>query len=68
MYVGVRRIHNNCVTFRAHFDPDSDRKIRDNGKFRPHNDYNDCLALVYYYVTEAFSLRGQMEVSYLIEI
>ena len=56
------------VPFCAHFDPDSNRKIRDNGNFRLYNDYNDCLALVYYYVTEAFSLRGRMEVSYLIEI
>jgi len=42
------------VPYRAHFDPDSDRKIRDKGNFRPYDDYNNCLSLVYYYVTEAF--------------
>ena len=46
------------VPYCMHSDPDSDRKIRENDNFCPYDHYNDCLSLVYYYVTEALSLRG----------
>ena len=59
----LNQYHSYC----SNFDPDSDRKIRENGNFCPYDDYNDCLSLVYYYVTEVFSLCGQMEVCMIIQ-
>lgn len=48
----------------SQFDPDADEKIRKNKRWKPWENYQDCLVLLTHYVLRNFMLRGRKEVSF----
>ena len=48
----------------SQFDPDADEKIRNNKRWNPWENYQDCIVLLTHYVLRNFMLRGRKEVSF----